>query len=414
MKKFIAIVPLFVGLIMLAACAGPEGIQGPVGPAGPAGPEGPQGPPGLQGPPGPAGADASSTAADYIGDQTCSGCHQPIYDVYIKSGHPWKLNEIGEGQAPDYPYTEIEALPEGYTWDDILFVIGGFNWKALFINREGFIITDAPGNTGNADYLNQYNLPNIALEKDSALVSHQSGTDQLAYDCGSCHTTGYAPQGNQNDLPGLVGTWAQEGVRCEACHGPGSLHAQNPQGFEMRIERDAEACEQCHTRGTAESLPIAAGFIDHSESYGDLFAGKHVVLDCVVCHDPHSGVVQNNQENQPTTKVQCAQCHQDQARQQKIAVHGAMQLPCIECHMPKLIKVAWGVEEKFQGDFRTHAVTINPAQIGQFSDDGTTILPEIGLDYACRHCHGGGFASAKTDEELTSAASGYHSAPAVP
>jgi len=75
-----------------------------------------------------------------------------------------------------------------------------------------------------------------------------------------------------------------------------------------------------------------------------------------------------------------------------------------------LIQVAWADAAKFSGDFRTHQVKINPTQIGQFTEDGQ-VLPEIGLDFACRHCHGGGLGSPKTDEELLAIANGYHSAP---
>jgi hypothetical protein len=32
-----------------------------------------------------------------------------------------------------YHFTEIPSPSEGYTWDDIAYVIGGYNWKAHFI-----------------------------------------------------------------------------------------------------------------------------------------------------------------------------------------------------------------------------------------------------------------------------------------
>lgn len=413
MRKLLFLAGLMMLLILLAGCAGPEGPQGPIGPAGPPGPEGPQGPIGAAGPPGPAGEAASATSS-YIGDQICSGCHQDIFNVYMKSGHPWKLVKIANAQAPEYPFSKVSKPPDGYTWEDIQYVIGGFRWKALFVDKEGYIITGPPGSAGSPDYGNQFNLANTLLEKESGFVPFKSGSAQLAYDCGSCHTTGYSPQGNQDSLPGLVGTWEQEGVRCESCHGPGSLHASNPPGFQMQINRDAQACQQCHQRSTGAELQIADGFISHSEVYGDLFQGKHAVLDCVLCHDPHSGVTQHLEAKEQTTTLACLQCHPDQSKQQKVAPHAAMQMPCIECHMPKLIAVAWADSAKFTGDFRTHAVKINPNQIAQFSEDGTQVLPEIGLDFACRHCHGSGFISPKSDEELLAAASGYHAAPITP
>jgi hypothetical protein len=411
MKKNIAIVALLALAFLLAACAGTEGPQGPIGPAGPAGPEGPQGPPGAAEPIGLAGKGAAATGATYIGDQTCGGCHKDLYDSYMKSGHPRNLSKVTDGKPPVEPFTKLGKPPQGYAWTDILYVVGGYHWKALFVNHDGYVITDEPGKTGNAEYLNQWNFENKELGIDAAWVNFQSGADKLPFDCGSCHTTGYSPQGNQDSLAGLVGTWAQEGVRCEKCHGPGSLHASNPQGFVMRIERDSQTCSACHRRDAGAPISAKNGFIQHDVEYHDLFQGKHAVMECVLCHDPHKGVIQLSQAGEQTINLKCEQCHPDEARQQKDPIHLSMQLPCTQCHMPHLIQTAWADTTKFSGDFPTHQVKINPTQISQFTEDGQ-VLPEIGLDFACRHCHGGGLGSPKTDDELIAVATGYHSAPA--
>jgi hypothetical protein len=356
-----------------------------------------------------------------VGDTTCAACHKDLYDTYMNSGHPWKLNIVENGQPPAYPYTEVSELPQGYTWDDILYVIGGYNWKARFVNKEGYIITDEPGMSGNTEYLNQWNFANPIIGKDAGWVTYHSGEENLPYNCGSCHTTGYSPNGNQDDLPGLVGTWAQEGVRCEACHGPGGMHVTNPAGIEMPVERDAELCGECHRRGDVTSVNAQGGFIEHHEQYEELFQGKHIVLDCVDCHDPHQGVVQLRQEGAPTTRTQCANCHWEQATYQNNATHVNMNVACIECHMPRVTKTAWGDAEKFTGDIRTHMMAINPNQIEQFStvtaEDGSesqVALSEIGLNFACRHCHGAGLGTPKSDEELISTATGYHDRQSAP
>ena len=321
--------------------------------------------------------------------------------------------------APDYPFTKLSEPPQGYTWDDILYVIGGYNWKARFVDTEGYIITDEPGKTGNAEYLNQWNFANPVIGKDAGWVTYHSGEEKLPYNCGACHTTGYSPSGNQDDLPGLVGTWAQDGIRCEACHGSGGLHVTNPSGYSMTVERDAELCGECHRRGEVTSINAKDGFIEHHEQYEEMFQGKHIVLECVDCHDPHSGVVQLRQEGKPTTRTQCVNCHWEQAAYQKNETHKSMNVACVECHMPRITKTAWGDAEKFTGDIRTHMMAINPNQIDQFTTetnaDGTeaqVALSEVGLNFACRHCHGAGLGTPKTDEELIAAATGYHDRPA--
>lgn len=402
-----------VSVALLAACAGPKGPAGLAGPSGPAGPEGPQGPQGATGPVGPVGeiGPAGPVGVEYVGSQVCAGCHQEIYDVFIKSGHAWKLNPVVDGQPPSYPFTQVPEPPEGYTWDDISYVIGGYNWKARFINQDGYIITDAPGEVGNTEYVSQYNFANPIVGTEAGWATYHAGEENKPYDCGSCHTTGYSPRGNQDDKPGLIGTWAEAGITCEACHDPGGLHITNPQGVRMLVDRDSELCGQCHLRGDIESVNASGGFIRHHEQYEELFQGKHISLDCVVCHDPHEGVTQLRQAGEQTTRTTCEHCHFQKAKYQNNEWHTAMNLACIECHMPRIVKSAVGNADNFTGDIRTHLMAIDPDQIGQFTEDGSEALSQISLDFACRHCHGAGLATEKTDEELIRAAIGYHDRP---
>jgi len=402
---------LLLALVLLVACAGPQGPAGIAGPPGPPGPEGPQGPDGKAGSAGPPGQLAEA-AAEYVGAATCGGCHQELYDTFMKSGHAWKLNPVVNGQPPEYPFTKLDQLPEGYTWDDISYVIGGYNWKARFIDQNGYIITDKPGAVvSDTTYLNQWNFANPIVGKEAGWVTYNSGKKELMYTCGTCHTTGYSPNGNQDGKPGLVGTWAEPGIKCEEGHGPGSLHATNPRGFAMQIDRDAELCGQCHIRNAIEAVDAKDGFIEHHEQYEELFQSKHVTIDCVVCHDPHNLVVQLRQAGEATTRTQCQNCHFKQAQFQNNSKHVAMNLACVECHMPRIVKSAWGDPAAFTGDIRTHLMAIDPNQIGQFSEDGTSALSQIGLDYACRHCHVEGKGFPKTDEELMATANGYHNPP---
>jgi hypothetical protein len=411
-RKFIIAGLLLLATLLMGACAGAEGPPGSVGPAGPPGPEGPQGPAGAAGEP----AAAAGAAAEYVGSQTCGGCHEETFEIFMQSGHPYKLNLVVDGQPPDYPFTEVPEPPEGYTWDDILYVIGGYNWKARFVNKEGYIITDAPGESGNEEYVSQYNFANPIVGTEAGWAKYHAGEENKPYNCGTCHTTGYSPEGNQDGLPGLVGTWAEPGISCEECHGPGSLHAANPQGVAMVVDRDAEQCGDCHIRGAIEEVNAKGGFIRHHEQYEELFQSKHITLDCVICHDPHVGVIQLRvaQESDPTvntTRTQCENCHFKQAQYQDSQIHPSV-AECIACHMPRVTKSAVGNAESFTGDIRTHLMAIDPTQIGQFTEDGSAALSQLGLDFACRSCHvSGGSATPKTDEVLIDKAIGYHDRP---
>jgi len=401
---------MMIGLLILAlataSCAGPAGPEGPAGPAGEAGSAG--------------AATMAPDGAEYISSAACGECHTETYEVFMQSGHPYKLNAVVDGQPPEYPFTEVTEVPEGYTWDDISYVIGGYNWKYRFVDKEGYIITGVPGarGDGNTDYVSQFNFANPVVGTEFGAVGYHPGEERF-YNCGTCHTTGYDPDTPTEGMPGIVGSWAEPGIQCEECHGPGSLHAADPRGIALDVDRSGDSCGDCHRRDGQEAVNAKGGFIKHHEQYEELFQSKHVVIDCVVCHDPHAGVVALRKANaeDPSvaiTRTSCENCHFDEAKYQDSAVHPAV-AECISCHMPRVTKSAVGNADIFTGDIRTHMMGIDATQIGQFSEDGSVALSEIGLDFACRSCHvDGGSATVKTDEELIDKAYGYHDRPASP
>jgi hypothetical protein len=345
----------------------------------------------------------------FVGSNACGECHQDIYDVYANSGHAWALNEVVNGQPPTYPFTTISEPPQGYTWDDISYVIGGYQRKALFVDRQGYVIT---GDSENAT--TQYNLANDLLGQTAEWVGYRAGEAEVPYAFGRYHTTGYSARGNQNDLPGLVGTWALPGVQCEACHGAGSLHVNHPVSYSMDVTRDAQSCGQCHVNGTLAQATVADGFIQADVMHGQLLKSLHTLTDCVICHDPHTGVWQLREARLPTTETACQACHFDPPLYQKVEVHQQITLDCVSCHMPHLIQDAAANPAAFTGDIRTHLMAIDPTQIEQFTADGSAAHSQHALNFACRNCHqpgGDGRGLPKTDEQLLEAAFNYHARP---
>ncbi|UCC52855.1 MAG: hypothetical protein JSV68_02595, partial [Anaerolineaceae bacterium] len=133
---------------------------------------------------------------------------------------------------------------------------------------------------------------------------------------------------------------------------------------------------------------------------------------CVVCHDPHAGVIQLRQSGEQTTRTSCENCHFKQSQLSKNEKHG--RVDCIDCHMPRVTKSALGDPEIFSGDLRTHLMAIDPQQVGQFNEEGTVALSQLSLDFACRSCHSpNGTALDKSDEELIDMATDYHSLPVL-
>lgn len=62
-------------------------------------------------------------------------------------------------------------------------------------------------------------------------------------DCVSCHVTGYDKPGGST----VTHVSDLENVQCEVCHGPGSLHADQPEKVKIPIAKPTpESCIECH------------------------------------------------------------------------------------------------------------------------------------------------------------------------
>ncbi|NJN45022.1 MAG: hypothetical protein HC806_10090 [Anaerolineae bacterium] len=350
---FISLMLLIAALLIAGCAVGEQGPEGPLGPAGPAGPQGPAGPPG----------ENASVRLDYVGSEKCGECHEEAYAKFILSGHPYKLVKIEDGQPPVYPYDNVtgglDELPEGYTWADITYVIGGFGWKARFIGKDGFIITNPPGETGATDYLNQYNYANEFVDTDAGWVTYHSGEENLPYNCGTCHTTGYRPEGHQDDLEGIIGTWAFPGIQCEECHGPGNLHSADPYGHLMVLDRSNQLCGECHIRGDKAKIDAKGGFTQHHEQYEELYNSKHFATQCIACHDPHASSIYEDPDVNPNKGIRqtCDTCHWQQTYDN---AKSHFSVSCTDCHMANTGKTAVGNLETFRGDISSHLFAINP------------------------------------------------------
>ena len=355
----------------------------------------------LSAPASPVGAQGDSIP-EYVGKDVCASCHADVAAQQMLHGHSWKLNKV-EGEPPDYPFTEVPNPPEGYTWDDVSFVIGGFAWKARFIDQEGFIIT------GDEDSTTQYNFPIIdertgEVVLEEGWVPYHAG-EEKPYNCGSCHTTGYNydPETHMYDMPGLIGMWEEEGIQCEECHGPGSLHVQEPIRAKMIVDRSSEACGECHYRGAEGVVEASGGFIKHHEQYEEMLTSPHASLECVACHNPHQSVKFAEPEVNPNKGLRntCTNCHFDQTNSE---AHEANGVTCVDCHMAPMAASGARNSDRKWADVKTHLYQINTDPTApQFNEDGTAVMPYITLEYVCTRCHEG-----LPVEAMAMIAEGYH------
>lgn len=122
-----------------------------------------------------------------------------------------------------------------------------------------------------------------------------------AASCLECHTTGYDTK---------TGEFAEEGVACEACHGPYQQgHPEKP----MPITPDYTLCARCHKTTTDEWQ-----------------ASKHgqIKLNCESCHNPHS-----QEPRAATVNELCTNCHKDTGSSFTHGTHANSGLQCSDCHM---------------------------------------------------------------------------------
>lgn len=158
-----------------------------------------------------------SIAQNYAGSYSCGfSCHNELYASWTESAHYNSLRWIN-GSPPEYPFQFNPGSPNvpdppyvsgnQLSWDDVSLVIGGYRWKAQFLDQNGYIIT------GEASDSAQWNI-----QSEQWSIFHPG--EQMEFDCGVCHAMGYNPEGNQGGFPGITGTWFEDDVGCEACHGP--------------------------------------------------------------------------------------------------------------------------------------------------------------------------------------------------
>jgi hypothetical protein len=317
----------------------------------------------------------SFTAVAQTISDPCAQCHNANYQDWKASGHPYKLMKADIAQNRPIP------LPEGYEWDEISYVIGGYKWKSRYIDLNGYIITNNDTSAGGDTQYNYLTGEWADYHEDQANGTREYGT------CGTCHTTNWVTNpdptdltGNQDGLAGIWGTFDQGGIQCIQCHGtdhPGT------------IDRSAAACGECHIRGDANTVPASNGFIRHHEQYNEHLAGAHEFFDCVRCHDPHKRAEFSIKED-----AQCGvSCHAD-----KMAtfVNNPMYdygVECKDCHMPYASLSAQQVAPH-TGDLQTHIFRIDTDPMANmFTEDGLFVNldssgeAKVTMDFACQRCH---------------------------
>ncbi len=391
-------------------------------------------------PPSPPATGEVTTRAEYTGGQLCATCHAGEAEAWSGSHHDLAMDSAGpatvladfndtrftyngitsefftrdgaywartdgpDGELTDYEITHtfgveplqqyLAALPDGryqalsIAWDSRSADEGGQRWFHLY--------------------------PDETVDYTDPL--HWTGTFQSWNStCAECHSTNlrknYSPDADRFDT-----SYSSIDVDCEACHGPGSLHAQTPTTSPLGLEsdtegqwlflgdasiaqrvpareehREIETCAQCHSRRSQftddfePGDPLLDGFrpalldvnLYHADGqiqdevyvYGSFLQSKmHAAgVTCSDCHNPHTTEVrvQGN--------ALCGQCHLASAYFGPTHHHHEQQGPgsaCVDCHMPA----------------ETYMV-VDPRRDHSFRVPRPDLSTTLGTPNACNGCH---------------------------
>lgn len=374
----------------------------------------------------------NGTEATYLGSATCVACHSGLVTLHSQHGHSQALKRI-EGRAPAYPVEADQAgvpnPPAGLSWFDISYVIGGYTKAANFIDASGYLVTD-----GTLGTLSQYNLENLINQTQPGFVSFlpdQTSPHPYEYDCFRCHTTGAESVDTnggfrQSNLPGIGGTWAESGVQCEACHGPGSRHLVNPSAGNVVVDSSSDACSDCHGGSSGSNVLAAAdGLLVGNQQSAEVAASPHSGFSCTVCHDPHVSVVYDPDNGLRNTCTDC-HVHTNMAFHQDkifVQVDYVERLSCQSCHMSPAGRNASSTlfGETPVGDTRSHLMYIDAlprtfasalTSDGQQLSTDTNGKAAVTVDVVCLRCHnGGGSAFSLSIEAASAIAEGMHEPP---
>jgi predicted CXXCH cytochrome family protein len=135
--------------------------------------------------------------------------------------------------------------------------------------------------------------------------------------CLVCHTTGYDP---------ATATYKENGVTCEACHGPAPAdHPKTP----MPVDRSTDLCGRCHS--------------DTRFGWQDWKVSTHYQrgMDCATCHDPHSAALKKvagprTAEKKDDVSQLCITCHKESSMDFSYTAHAQKGISCVDCHVKHL------------------------------------------------------------------------------
>jgi len=392
--------------------------------------------------PQPTGGDAETPAAvaEFAGGTACVACHAEQAEAWRGSHHDLAMQRpdatavLGDFDDASFTHEGVTSTffrvgerfrirtdgPDGAPAEfDVEYVFGITPLQQYLVRLPGGrlqALTTAwdtrAADAGGQRWFSIYAEPGI----DSGDPLHWTGVFQnWNASCAFCHSTAlekrFAADANTFDT-----RYASIDVDCEACHGPGSLHAAAPEAHHLSLATDTKAhwvfdagaaiahraparteaaeietCAACHSRrgqlldSVTPGTPLLDAFRPALLESGLYYADGQILdevyvwgsfqqsrmhaagVTCSDCHDPHSTRLRADGD------AICARCHL--ASTYEVPAHhhhepGASGSACVDCHMPA----------------RNYMV-VDPRRDHSFRVPRPDLSVALGTPNACTGCH---------------------------
>ncbi|MGD8624297.1 MAG: multiheme c-type cytochrome [Anaerolineae bacterium] len=334
---------------------------------------------------------AGAQEPGYVGSGKCAQCHGAKYESYQETWHANILRPASDQTVSgDFTSTDPDLT---FDREEVVYVVGGqFSQRYLAQIDGQLFVLPAQWNVASEEWV----------------AYHPDDWQERPYTqyCAGCHTTGFEAASGQ---------WVEEGVQCEACHGPGLDHVSlagdparivNPAS--LTFDEQTEICGHCHLRGHDPTgqydfptdyqpggpLTLDETFIPttdpdaffpdgsskrHHQEYLDWRLSGHANgVACVFCHVSHSSG-ETLHQTRFVGNHRCIVCHEDKKDlAQHIPYHPPGELVCTDCHMPTL---AQGSTADYNFDFHSHTFWPPDPRV-TIHYGGQEVMPN-----ACNLCH---------------------------
>ena len=345
----------------------------------------------------------------YVGAQRCAECHSEYVTDWQQTLHAKMIQPAiadGPGKTIVADFSQASEHRQ-FELSDVKWVIGS-RWKQRFIGEVDGSEVVFPAQWSVKDQVWQ----SYGARGDWWHSYHPDWKQRSNFKlCAGCHSTG---------VDHYTQSWTELNISCEACHGPGKVHSDEPlidnivNPVRLDVARSKDICNSCHLAGKPPGTEYAwavgyqpgmdladfwqgfggeegkrtaelweNGTAHKNRVQGNTFEQSvmaHAGIQCTVCHDQHGSRHASMTTKSAATNALCLMCHgpatnngPDYKSIEEHSHHAATSTGsrCIECHMAKTGK------NSVDAEARNHTF--------DFVSPADTI--EFGVPNSCNSCH---------------------------